>query len=303
MTDHAIEIQGLVKWYGPVQALYGVDLNVKRGEIFGFLGPNGAGKTTTIRCLLDQIRPQAGTIRVLGIDPQANPTTVQARAGYLPGELHLEENLKVEQLLRYLGELRGNKIDEVYQKQLVERLELDTTRTIKNLSSGNKQKVGVVQALMHQPELLLLDEPTAGLDPLMQQEVYRLLKEAKAMGATIFFSSHILSEVEAIAERVAIIRKGVIVEEATPSQLTHMSMRQVNVRFLEPIDAAPLAKIDGIALLSQSNGIQATLQVEGDMNALIKTLAQFPVKDIETVSHSLEEIFLKYYRAEDQEEN
>jgi len=303
MTNYAIEIQGLVKWYGAVQALYGVDLNIKSGEIFGFLGPNGAGKTTTIRCLLDQIRPQAGTIRVLGIDPQANPTAVQARAGYLPGELHLEENLKVEQLLRYLGELRGNKLDKDYLKQLVERLELDTSRTIKNLSSGNKQKVGVVQALMHQPELLLLDEPTAGLDPLMQQEVYRLLKEAKAKGATIFFSSHILSEVEAIAERVAIIRKGVIVEESTPSQLTHMSMRQVIVRFLEPIDTAPLAKIDGIALLSQRNGIQATLQVEGDMDALIKTLAQFPVKDIETVSHSLEEIFLKYYRAEDQEEN
>ena len=302
MTDYAIEIQGLVKWYGSVQALYGVDLNVRRGEIFGFLGPNGAGKTTTIRCLLDQIRPQEGKIRVLGIDPQINPTAIQARVGYLPGELHLEENLKVEQLLRYLGELRGNKIDKDYLNQLVERLELDTSRKIKNLSSGNKQKVGVVQALMHQPELLLLDEPTSGLDPLMQQEVYRLLKEAQARGATIFFSSHILSEVEAIAERVAIIRKGVIVEEATPSQLTRMSMRQVSVRFLETIDPAPLAETEGIDLLSQSNGIQATLQVEGDMDTLIKTLAQFPVKDIETVSHSLEEVFLKYYRAEDQEE-
>ncbi len=303
MTDYAIEIQGLVKWYGAVQALYGVDLNVQSGEMFGFLGPNGAGKTTTIRCLLDQIRPQEGTIRVLGVDPQANPTAIQARVGYLPGELHLEENLKVEQLLRYLGELRSNKLDKDYLKQLVERLELDTSRTIKNLSSGNKQKVGVVQALMHQPELLLLDEPTAGLDPLMQQEVYRLLREAQAKGATIFFSSHILSEVEAIAERVAIIREGVIVEEATPSQLTHMSMRKVNIHFIEPVDPAPLAEIEGITLLSQSNGIQAALQVEGDMDALIKTLASFPVKYIETVPHSLEEIFLKYYRGEDKEEN
>lgn len=302
MTDYAIEIHGLVKWYGKVQALYGVDLNVRRGEIFGFLGPNGAGKTTTIRCLLDQIRPQAGKIRVLGIDPQANPTDIQAQIGYLPGELHLEGNLKVERFLLYLQELRGKRIDKGYLKHLVEQLKLDTSRSIKNLSSGNKQKVGVVQALMHQPELLLLDEPTAGLDPLMQQKVYRLLKEAQAEGATIFFSSHILSEVEAIAERVAIIRKGVIVEESTPGQLTHMAMRQVNVQFLEAIDPAPLAEIEGITLLSQSNGVQATFQVEGDMDALIKTLAQFPVKDIETVSHSLEEIFLKYYQSEEREE-
>ena len=302
MTDNVIEIQGLVKWYGSVQALHGVNLKVQQGEMFGFLGPNGAGKTTTIRCLLDQIRPQEGKIRVLGIDPQANPTAIQARVGYLPGELHLEENLKVNQFLRYLRELRGNKLDKAYLKQLIDRLDLDTSRTIKNLSSGNKQKVGVVQALMHQPELLLLDEPTSGLDPLMQQEVYRLLKESQAEGATIFFSSHILSEVESLAERVAIIREGVIVEESTPRQLTNMAMRQVNVRFLESIDPTPLSEIDGVTLLSQSNGVQATFQVEGDMNVLIKTLAQFPVKDVETVSHSLEEIFLKYYQSDNQKE-
>lgn len=146
MSEYAIEIQGLVKWYGSVQALFGVDLNVKRGEILGFLGPNGAGKTTTIRCLLDQIRPQEGKIHVLGIDPQANPVAVKSRVSYLPGELHLEDNLKVEQILRYFKELRGNQIDENYLKELIERLDLDTSRTIKNLSSGNKQKVGVVQA-------------------------------------------------------------------------------------------------------------------------------------------------------------
>jgi ABC-2 type transport system ATP-binding protein len=301
MNDLAIKIQGLIKWYGSVQALQGVDLEVKKGEILGFLGPNGAGKTTTIRCMLDQIRPQAGSIRVLGLDPQANPTAVQARVGYLPGELRLEGSLRVDQYLRYLKELRGNQIDENYLARLVERLELDTSRKIKNLSSGNKQKIGVVQALMHQPELLLLDEPTSGLDPLMQQEVYELLREAQSQGTTVFFSSHILSEVESIAERVAIIRKGVIVEESTPADLTQMALRQVNVRFLEPVDPSPLSEIEGVEVLPSSVDSQTHLRVEGDMDQLIKKLASFPVKDLETTSHSLEEIFLKYYRNENQE--
>ncbi len=197
MSDQfAIKTQGLTKAYGQVQALRGVDLEVRRGEIFGFLGPNGAGKTTTIRCLLDLIRPQAGTIRVLGLDPQADSVAVRARTGYLPGELNLEANLRVEAALRYLNDLRGNKADWTYVQQLADGLELDLTMPIKNLSKGNKQKVGVVQALMSRPELLLLDEPTSGLDPLMQQAVYRLLREARTAGATIFFSSHIISEVE-----------------------------------------------------------------------------------------------------------
>jgi len=208
----AIVSQGLIKSYGRVQALRGVDLEVRRGEIFGFLGPNGAGKTTTIRCLLDLIRPQGGTIRVLGLDPQANPVAVKARVGYLPGELNLEPNLKVEGVLRYFNDLRGNKADWSFVLQLAERLRLDLAMPVKNLSKGNKQKVGVVQALMHRPELLLMDEPTVGLDPLMQQEVYRLLREAQAEGATVFFSSHVISEVEALAQRVAIIREGVIAE-------------------------------------------------------------------------------------------
>ncbi|MFO7945000.1 MAG: ABC transporter ATP-binding protein [Anaerolineales bacterium] len=298
---HVIDIQGLVKWYGPVQALRGVDLKVQRGELLGFLGPNGAGKTTTIRCLLDQIRPQAGTIRVLGLDPQKNPVLVQRQIGYLPGELSLEGTFRVSQLLRYLIQLRGNRTGKAYLKELTRRLELDTSRKIKNLSSGNKQKVGVVQALMHQPTLLILDEPTAGLDPLMQQEVYRLLREAQSRGATVFFSSHILSEVETLADRVAIIRQGVIVEEATPDQLTEMAMRQVQVSFLDPVDLEPLRALPGVHVLAESDGLSAQLRVEGEMDALIKSLAGFPVKDLQTASHSLEDIFLKYYEREEEE--
>jgi beta-exotoxin I transport system ATP-binding protein len=300
-TEYAIITKGLIKNYGKVQALRGVDLDVSQGEIFGFLGPNGAGKTTTIRCMLDLIRPQGGSIRVLGLDPQEDPVAVRAQVGYLPGELSLEDNLKVEALLRYFVGLRKNHVDWKYVEELAERLQLDLSVQIKNLSKGNKQKVGVVQALMAKPRLLLLDEPTAGLDPLVQQEVYRLLREAREYGASIFFSSHIISEVEAIAERVAIIRKGVIVQEAKPSQLVNFAMRKVHIRFLEPVDATRLKEIPGVSILSTQNGNAVSLRVEGEMDGLIKALRTYPVSDFETERASLEEVFLAYYKAGAQE--
>ncbi len=295
----ALMAQGLTKSYGKVRALRGVDLEVRRGEIFGFLGPNGAGKTTTIRCLLDLIRPDGGTVRVMGIDPQADPVAVRAQVGYLPGELSMEDNLRVEGQLRYYNDLRGNHIDWDFVKQLAQRLDLDMRRSIKNLSKGNKQKVGIVQALMHRPQLLLMDEPTSGLDPLMQQEVYRLLKEAQADGTTVFFSSHIISEVEVLAERVAIIRQGVIIEEAEPQQLVSMALRRIQVRFKEAVDLVPLVEADGITVLAESNGVLARLQVAGEMDGLIKALAAFPVSDFEVERPSLEEIFLKYYKEQE----
>jgi ABC-2 type transport system ATP-binding protein len=301
----AIEIRSLKKAYGDVQALRGVDLAVRRGEILGFLGPNGAGKTTTIRCLLDLIRPDAGTMRVLGLDPVAESVAVRSRVGYLPGELSLEANLRVEGALRYLDDLRsrrGRQSDWSYVRRLAERLELDLSMPIKNLSKGNKQKVGVVQALMARPELLLLDEPTSGLDPLMQQEVYRLLHEAQAEGATVFFSSHIISEVEAIAERVAIIRQGVIVEEATPSRLVNMNIRRIRLRFREGVVPEPLLHMKGVSLVSRDGSTGLTLQVEGEVDGLIKALAAFPVSDIQTENPSLEEVFMSYYEGEKQEE-
>ena len=291
----ALITQGLTKSYGRVRALRGVDLEVRRGEIFGYLGPNGAGKTTTIRCLLDLIRPDSGTVRVLGIDPQADPVAVRARTGYLPGELALDPNMTVEGALRYFNALRGNKVDWGFVRQLAERLDLDLKPAIKNLSHGNKQKVGIVQALMHRPELLLLDEPTLGLDPLMQREVLRLITEAKENGATVFFSSHIMSEVEAVAERVAIIRKGVIVEVAETASLINRALRRASVRFKQSVDISPLANVPGVTVLSQEDGTSVLLQVEGEMDGLIKALAAFPVSDFETERPSLEEIFLAYY--------
>ena len=292
----AIRTAGLRKSYGPVQALRGVDLTVSRGEIFGFLGPNGAGKTTTIRCLLDLIRPDAGDIRVLGIDPQVDPVTIRRRTGYLPGELSLEQNVTAGTLLRYLGELQGDEVQWSFVKRLAERLELNLERQIKNLSKGNKQKVGVIQALMARPTLLLLDEPTAGLDPLMQQEVYHLLREAREEGATVFFSSHIIGEVETLADRVAILREGEIVEKAAPEQLTQLTLRRVHVHFGRPVDVQGLGQVPGVSV-TDHNGEQATLQVEGEMDALVKALAAYPISELTTENVSLEQIFLTYYGA------
>jgi ABC-2 type transport system ATP-binding protein len=291
----ALLTRGLTKSYGSFLALRGVDLEVRRGEIFGFLGPNGAGKTTTIRCLLDLIRPSGGTLRVLGIDPQADPVAVRARVGYLPGELRLEDNLTAEGQLRYFNALRRGKADWGFVCRLAERLDLDLQRPIKNFSKGNKQKVGVVQALMHRPELLLLDEPTSGLDPLIQQEVLGLIGEARAAGASVFFSSHVLSEVQEIAERVAILRRGEVVEVAETQTLIHRAMRRVRVRFQQQQDSIVLARLPGVKLLSRDGKGSLLMQVEGEMDKLIKALAAFPVSDFETERPSLEEIFLAYY--------
>jgi len=294
--------QGLEKSYGKVRALRGVDLKVRRGEIFGFLGPNGAGKTTTIRCLLDLIRPDGGTARVLGVDPQADPVAVQARTGYLPGELALNDNLTAERQLRFFADMRGEQTNWTSVRQLAERLDLDLKRPIKNLSKGNKQKVGVIQALMHRPELLLLDEPTGGLDPLMQQEVLSLIREAKADGVTVFFSSHIMSEVETVAERVAIIRQGRIVEVAETAALVDRGLRHATVRFKEAVDSRFLDRLPGVQVLSRDDGLNVALQIEGEMDELIKVLGSFPVSYLETARPSLEEVFLAYYEAEQDHE-
>ncbi len=292
-TTPALTLHNLTKSYGQVAALRGVDLEVGRGEIFGFLGPNGAGKTTTIRCLLDLIRPDGGEMRVLGLDPRADALAVRARVGYLPGELSIEPNLTAERALRYFADLRGG-VDWAFVRELAGRLQLDLRAAVKNMSKGNKQKVGVVGALMARPELLLLDEPTSGLDPLMQQEVYRLLREAQAGGATVFFSSHIISEVEAIAERVAIIRDGRIAETLAPHDLLRRSVRRVRVRLRQPLPEGALVGVLNTTDI-QRDGTNLLVQVEGEMDALIKALAGYAVIDLETERPTLEEVFLTHY--------
>jgi ABC-2 type transport system ATP-binding protein len=295
---NVVQIHGLYKNYGRIKALRGVNLEVRQGEIFGFLGPNGAGKTTTIRCMLDLIRPNAGSIQVLGLDPQIEPVTVRQRVGYLPGELHIDENFTVEGALRFFNGLRHEQADWGYVRTLAERLDLTLKTPIRNLSKGNKQKVGLVQALMHRPELLLLDEPTFGLDPLMQQEVLRLVATARKDGATIFFSSHILHEVQEISDRVGIIRNGVVVEVANTDTLINRSLHRARIRFKQVVDTNLFMNIPGVTLLSQDDGMSVALQVEGEMDTLIKILATCPVVDFETERPALEEIFLTYYEKE-----
>ncbi len=294
--EYAIQTHDLTKYYGPVRALNKLNLTVRRGEIFGFLGPNGAGKTTTIRCLLDLIRPTDGRASVLGIDPQVDPVGVRARVGYLPGELRFDENESAQSVLAYLNRLRAGRADQATIRRLAERLNLDLKQRIKNLSKGNKQKVGVVQALMHRPALLMLDEPTSGLDPLVQQEVMKLITAAKDDGATVFFSSHVLSEVQEIAERVGIIRQGSLAEVAETADLIDRSLFRAQVRFKEQVDTSLFEELPGVHVFSHDDGRRLLLQVEGEMDPLIKALAGFPVASFETERPSLEEVFLTYYK-------
>lgn len=296
--DFAIVAQGLIKNYGPVTALHGVNLEVQPGEIFGFLGPNGAGKTTTIRCCLDLIRPDKGYLRVLDLDPQKDSVRVRKRCGYLPGELHFEDSFTVGGLFHYLDELRSHKTEWHYVHKLAERIDLDLKPQIKNLSKGNKQKVGIIQAFMHRPELLLLDEPTLGLDPLIQHEVLQMIVEASHAGTTIFFSSHIISEVQEIAKRVAIIRAGAVVEVADTLELINRTVRRVDIRFSQAVDPTSLRNLPGVKVLSPLSDRNIHLQIEGEMDQLIKTLAAYPVSDFETERPTLEEVFMAYYEKE-----
>ena len=286
----ALQVQGLTKLYGKVRALRGIDLQVIRGEIFGFLGPNGAGKDDhhPLPAGYDPSGWRQGP--VLGLDPQADPVAVQARTGYLPGEMQYYDNLTPERQLRFLQRYAQWAGRLGTMRQLSERLELDLKPPIKNLSKGNKQKVGVIQALMHRPELLLLDEPTSGLDPLMQQEVLGLFREANAAGATIFFSSHIMSEVENLARAGGDHPRGEIVEVAETEQPDPPDVEPPD----RPLQKArsislSLSSCQGSSCSRRSIGTAVTLQVAGDMERLVQALGRLPVLDLETERPSLEE--------------
>ncbi|WP_372371014.1 ATP-binding cassette domain-containing protein [Candidatus Uabimicrobium sp. HlEnr_7] len=294
----AIEAKKLHKHYNSFHALKGIDLSVYEGEVFGFLGPNGAGKTTTIRCLLDLIRPSSGEVKIFGTDPLKNSVEVKKQMGYLPGELNLDDRLTARQSLQLFADMRNCKVSWAWIENHAEKLKLNLDTKIKNFSKGNKQKVGIIQAFMHKPRLLILDEPTSGLDPLMQKQVLKMVMASKKEGATVFFSSHILSEVEEVSDRVAIIRDGIIIDTAVVENLLAKNMRRVSVTCSSDIDIdGLLQKLPNVKLLEKKEKT-VVLQVSKDLAKVINYCTPYEIKDFVTSQPSLEEIFLTYYTGE-----
>jgi ABC-2 type transport system ATP-binding protein len=293
MTTNVIETQDLTVYYGKHRGIKDVNLTVEKGEVFGFLGPNGAGKTTTQRVLLDIFPPSAGRASIFGLDCQKEGVELRKHIGYLPGELALYANMKANEFFKMYEYLRGENGSKGYWRELAERLDLDTKRKIKNFSRGNKQKVGVVAAFMSRADLLILDEPTGGLDPLVQKTVLEMVREAKADGRTVFFSSHILSEVQAVCDRVGIIREGQLVATQRVEDLFAQRINRISLIFdgIPPTDAFNLK---GVAELERSKQ-SIMLEVKENLPQVLAAAAQHNVMDIETHNISLEEIFLTYY--------
>jgi ABC-2 type transport system ATP-binding protein len=288
-----ITLEKLTKSYGASRGIIEVDLEVAQGEVFGFLGPNGAGKTTTIRTMLDLIRPTSGRALVFGIESTADPVGIHRRVGYIPGEFALYDRLTGRQTLEYFGNLRGG-VDKAYQESLIERFDLDPSKRYKEYSKGNKQKVGVIVALQHRPELLVLDEPTSGLDPLVQQTFFTTLKEAVADGATVFLSSHILSEVEKTCGRVAIIRDGRLVKIGTVAGLRDLAHHQVELRFSGPVPSDTFAEIPGVSDVVAEDHV-LRMRVTGAITPVVRAAAQYELLDFVSREPSLEETFLAQY--------
>jgi ABC-2 type transport system ATP-binding protein len=288
----AIELKNVTKMYGSSRGVEDVTLVVPVGSVFGFLGPNGAGKTTTISMLIDLIRPTKGEIEVLGLNVKTHSKEIRAKVGYLAGDMALDASLNGWQQLEYLGNLRGG-FNKAYVSELAKRLECDLSRKFKHLSRGNRQKVGLIAALMHEPELLIFDEPTSGLDPLTQAEFNKIILEHKAAGKTAFISSHMLSEVQEICDSVTFIREGQIIATKSVNELTVEAPKLLRLSADKNV-LAEVEKLTGLVITSRQNGLLgATYQ--GDLNKLLAVLAAHKIKDFSLSDTDLETAFLKYY--------
>jgi len=293
----AIATHDLTRTYGANRGIHNVNLTVERGEIFGFLGPNGAGKSTTLRTLLGFMAPTSGRAEILDLDVATERVRIHERVGNLPGEFTLDDRMTGRQLIDLFGRLR--KVSSTaYAQVLAERLDADLDRPMRRLSRGNKQKIGIIQALFHQPEVIILDEPTGGLDPLAQETFLDLLLEAKARGQTVFFSSHNLAEIERVADRVGIIRDGELVAVEDPGTLTSRTFRHVRVQFPDADALLPayraLEAMEGIDNL-RIEGSSVLFDAHADMNAVVRLVAANEIAAIDIERPSLEEVFLTYY--------
>jgi len=290
----AIETFGLTKRYGAITAVADLSLRVEPGQVFGFLGPNGAGKSTTIRMLLALQRPTRGHATLLGLDAAAGSVEIHRCIGYLPGDLELFPRLTGRQHIAWFARARGD-VDDALVRQLIERFQVVADRPVRELSKGNRQKVGLVLAFMHRPELLVLDEPTSGLDPLMQHEFADLLRETADQGRTVFLSSHELDEVQRVADRIGIIKQGRLVAEDTVDGLRRAAPRKMEVLFRRPVDPAALSMVTGVSVTA-CDGPQVTLEVTGEIAAALKAIADHDPVDLICRPADLDELFLGFYR-------
>jgi beta-exotoxin I transport system ATP-binding protein len=294
----AIAIRDLAKSYGHVHAVRGVTFDVQRGEIFGFLGLNGAGKTTTIRILLDLLRPSRGQAELFGFDCQRQSRLARATVGYMPGELGLYSDMTGVELLDLFARLSGGGLDATLRLRLADRLELaraDLRRPLRAYSTGMKRKLGLIQALQADPPLLILDEPTEGLDPLVQRALHELLFELRARGRTVFMSSHVLSEVERLCDRIGVIRDGEMVLLSTVEEAKRRSGRTVRIQFTRPVDVMPLPA--GMSVVGQTPD-RWSVKVEHDIGELLPLLGSLPVRDLDILEPALEDVLRSFYRTD-----
>ncbi|HEX2738675.1 MAG TPA: ABC transporter ATP-binding protein [Acidimicrobiia bacterium] len=293
MSELAVRIEGLTKSFGGVEALRSLNLEIARGEVFGYLGPNGAGKTVTIRLLLGLLRPSAGRAEIFGLDSQRQTVDAHRRLAYVPGEASLWPALTGAETLHLLGQVQGT-VDTTYRDVLIERFKLEPSKKVRAYSKGNRQKLILIAALMTRAELLLLDEPTSGLDPLMEQAFRACIDEARDAGQTVFLSSHILSEVEALCDRVGILRAGELVDIGTLAQMRHLSALSVEATF----DTTPpdLSRVPGVTAV-EIDGRRVRCHVQGPVEPLLKVLAASGVHELLSREPSLEELFLAHYGA------
>ena len=294
--ESVIQTTDLTKSYGKSRGIRDVNLTVEAGEVFGFLGPNGAGKTTAIRTLLGFMRPTGGEARIFGLDITKDSVSIRARVGNLPGEFALEDKMTGEKMLRLFARLRGVKSLD-YANELAERLGADLQRPMRKLSRGNKQKIGLIQAMFHRPPLLILDEPTGGLDPLVQEEFLKIIGEVRDEGRTVFFSSHVLNEVERICDRVGIIRDGELATVENTDSLINKAFRHVMLEFADAVSAEESRRFEGLEGVEKfrGDGMRLYFELHGNLDSVIKLPARHEIVDMLYERPSLEEIFLAHY--------